>query len=111
RAQTLNSLGDHVAAMASLNKALQLAPGFAPALEVQKKIGDSGKPGGKQAAEPSQEAANRYFHMCTFPVTDGGPSKEDMVKVIDACTALINSQGGNDADRAIVHVQRGSMYR
>ncbi len=97
--------------MASLNKALQLAPGFPPALEVLKKIGDTGRKGGKQAAEPSQEAASSYYHMCTFPVTDVGPSKEDMVKVIDACTALINSQGGNDEDRAIVHVQRGSMYR
>jgi tetratricopeptide (TPR) repeat protein len=104
-------LGDHVAAMASLNKALQLAPGFAPALDVKKKIGDSSKKGGKRAAQFSQEAANNYYHTCSFPVTDIDPSKEDMVRVIDACTVLINSQGGNDTNRAIAHVQRGSMYR
>jgi hypothetical protein len=34
-----------------------------------------------------------HFHICSFPVTDVGPSKDWMVKVIDACTALINSQG------------------
>jgi tetratricopeptide (TPR) repeat protein len=31
--------------------------------------------------------------------------------LIDACTALINSQGGNDENRALIHLQRGSMYR
>ena len=110
RAQVVNSLGDHVAALASIDKALQMAPGFAPALDVLKKIGEGGKKRGKQA-ELSQEAANKYFHICVFPVTDVGPPKEWMLKVIDACTALINSQGGSDENRADIHLQRGSMYR
>jgi tetratricopeptide (TPR) repeat protein len=111
RAQTLNKLGDRVAATASLNKALQLAPGFAPALEVQKQIGAGGRKRGKPAAEPSRETANEDYRICTFPVTDVGPSRDWMSKVIDACTVLINSQGGSDENRALVHLQRGSMYR
>ena len=34
-----------------------------------------------------------------------------MVEVVDACSELINSKGGNDENRALVHLQRGSMYR
>jgi hypothetical protein len=33
-----------------------------------------------------------HFQTCSFPITDVGPSNDWMVKVIDACTALINSQ-------------------
>jgi tetratricopeptide (TPR) repeat protein len=111
RGQTLNNLGDRVAAIASINKALQLVSAFPPAVELLKKIGDTGKKGGKPPAEPSREAANRYYQLCSFPVTDIGPSKEAMSQIIDACTALINSRGGNDENRALVHLQRGSMYR
>src|SRR4029077_20894353 len=98
-------------ALASVNKALQLAPGFPPALDVLKKIGDHGRKGSKPAAAPSQDAANGYYRMCAFPITDVGPSKDWMMKVIDACTVLINSNGGNDENRALVHLQRGSMFR
>ena len=69
RGQTLNNLGDKVAALASLNKALQLLPGFPPALDVLKKIGDTSQKRGKQAAELSQETANRDYQICVFPVT------------------------------------------
>jgi len=106
RGQTLNNLGDRVAAIASINKALQLVPGFTPAVDVLKKVGDKGKKRGKPAAEPSQEAANGYYHVCSFPVTDIGPSKDWMSKVIDNCTALINSHGGSDENRALIHLQR-----
>ena len=110
RAQTLNNLGDRVAALASIDKALQLVPGFPPALDLLKKIG-AGRKSGKAAAPLSQQAANDDFHICAFPVTDVGPSREWMGKVIDACTALINSNGGSAENRALIHLQRGSMYR
>jgi predicted Zn-dependent protease len=55
RGQTLSNLGDRVAALASIDRAMQLAPGFPPALDLLKKIGTGGKP----AAEPSAEAAKR----------------------------------------------------
>jgi tetratricopeptide (TPR) repeat protein len=111
RGQTLNALGDRVAALASIDKALQLAPGFPPALDLLKKIGDGGRKGGKSVAELSPDAAKRDYQICVFPVPDVGPGKDEMTKVIDACTALINSKGGNDENRALVHLQRGSMYR
>ena len=97
--------------MASLDKALQLVPGFPPAVELVKKIGDVGRKGGKPSTDISAEAAKRYYQRCVFPVTDVGPGKEEMTEVIDACTALINSKGGSDENRALVHLQRGSMYR
>jgi tetratricopeptide (TPR) repeat protein len=103
RGQTLNHLGDRVAALASIDKALQLAPGFPPALEQLKKIGAGGNNATKPAANLSREAANGDYQVCVFPVTDIGPGKDAMSRVIDACTALINSQGGNDDDRAMVH--------
>ena len=56
RGQTLSNLGDRVAALASIDRAMQLAPGFPPALDLLKKIGTGGKP----AAEPSAEAAKRH---------------------------------------------------
>jgi tetratricopeptide (TPR) repeat protein len=107
RGQTLSNLGDRVATLASIDRAMQLAPGFLPALDLLEKIGTGGKP----AAEPSAEAAKRHYQTCVFPVTDVGPPKDAMARVIDACTALINSKGGNDENRALVHLQRGSMYR
>ena len=111
RGQTLNNLGDSVAALASVNKALEMAPGFPPALDVLKKIDDGGKKRGRRAVELSQDAAKRDWQICVFPVTDIGPPNAAMVEVINACTELINSNGGNDENRALVHLQRGSMYR
>jgi len=107
RAEAVNGLGDRVAAINSLNRALELAPGFPPALDVQKKIGSKGK----AAAEPSPQAAQENFRRCAFPVTDVGPPPEEMKRVIAACTVLINSSGGSADNRALVHLQRGSMYR
>jgi len=109
RGQTLKNLGNAVAAQASVDKALQLAPGFAPALDVQKKIGGGKK--AKPAAEPSREVAQRSYQRCSFPVTDLGPGTDEIKRVIEACTVLINSSGGNAENRAMVHLQRGSMYR
>jgi tetratricopeptide (TPR) repeat protein len=106
RAETLNKLGDHVAAVNSIDTALQLAPGFPPALDVQKKIGPAAK-----SAEPSPQAAQDNFRRCGMPVTDVGPPPEEIKRVIAACTVLINSSGGSADNRALVHLQRGSMYR
>jgi tetratricopeptide (TPR) repeat protein len=111
RGQTLNDLGDRVAAVNSINKALQLAPGFPPAVDLLKKIGTMNGKGRKPAPEPSPEAAKRYFALCAFPITDVGPNQEGINRVIDACTALINSKGGSNENRALVHLQRGSIYR
>ena len=111
RGETLYKLGDRIAAVDSVDKALRLAPGFVPAVDWLKKVADPRRKGGKPAAEISQQAANDNYQICVFPVTDVGPGKETMAKVIDACTALINSHGGNDENRALVHLQRGSMYR
>jgi tetratricopeptide (TPR) repeat protein len=90
-----------------LNKAFELAPQFPPALEVQKKIGASA---GK-ATEPSPDAANDAYRRCSFPITELGPPQDEMKKVIAACTVLINSRGGSAENRALIHLQRGSMYR
>ena len=79
RAQTLDNLGDQIAAIASIDKALQLAPGFPPAVDLQKKIGE--RPKRRQAAaDLSPEAANRNYQRCAFPVTDVGPGKEEMTR-------------------------------
>lgn len=106
RAETLKLLGDKVAARASVTKALQLAPGFPPAVEVLKKLGEP-----KRSKEPSSEAAQEAYRRCTFPVTDLGPGEEGIKQIIKVCTLLVTAQGGSDANRALVHLQRGSMYR
>lgn len=106
RAETMAKLGDKVAARNALDRALQLAPGYPPAVEFTKKLGDV-----KRGKEPSREAASRAYQRCSFPTTDVGPSEDDIRKTITACTLLINSQGGNAENRALVHLQRGSMYR
>lgn len=88
-----------------------MVPDFPPALNVLKKVGGPVKKRGKPAAALSAARAKDDWQICVFPVTDIGPPKEVMVAVIDACSELINSDGGNDENRAMVYLQRGSMYR
>ena len=86
-------------------------PDFPPALDVLKKVVGTPRKRGKGVAERSEAEAKRDYQICVFPVTDLGPAKVVMVEVVDACSELINSKGGNDENRALVHLQRGSMYR
>ena len=86
-------------------------PAFRPRSKLLKKIGGKGRKGGKPSADLSQEEANNDYHLCTFPSPTSARGKDWMKKVIDACTVLINSKGGSDENRALVHLQRGSMYR
>ena len=111
RGQVLDKLGDKVAAVASINQALVMVPDFPPALDVLKKVVGPVKKRGKPAAAISAARAKDDWLICVFPVTDVGPPKQAMAAVIDACSELINSDGGNDDNRATVHLQRGSMYR
>jgi tetratricopeptide (TPR) repeat protein len=64
--------------------------------------------GGK---EPTRDQLNTYYRLCTFPVSNTDFSVEHVNDVIRACTVLINSPGGNAENRALVHLQRGAMYR
>ena len=59
----------------------------------------------------SAEQAREYYHRCAFPVAGAELGRETINEIITACSALINSEGGNSEARSIVHLQRGSMYR
>jgi tetratricopeptide (TPR) repeat protein len=59
----------------------------------------------------SAEEAQRYFNRCAMPVNRVELGRDAIDGIITACTALIESEGGNNAARAVVHLQRGSMYR
>jgi tetratricopeptide (TPR) repeat protein len=106
-----DKLGDKAAAVASINQALVMVPDFPPALDVLKKVVANVKKRGKPAAAISAARAKDDWQICVFPVTDIGQPKQAMAVVIDACSELINSDGGNDENRAVVHLQRGSTYR
>jgi tetratricopeptide (TPR) repeat protein len=104
-------MGDRAAAIASINKALQLAPGFPPALETLKKIGAATDKVQKSLRTLSPEEGRRNFRECVFPVADVSLDQKTINRVISACTVLIESQGDSDENRANVHLQRGRMYR
>ena len=111
RAEPLNSIGEHAEAIASIRKALELTPGFGPALEELAKIGNEDeKAQAKQSALQGENLRKAYF-LCTFPVSNTNFTVKHVNDVIAACTALINTPGGNAKDRSLVHLQRGAMYR
>ena len=64
--------------------------------------------GGK---ELTHEQLNEAYRLCTFPVPNSGFSVQHVNDVIAACTTLINTSGGSAENRALVHLQRGAMYR
>lgn len=111
RGATLNDRGERAAAIASINKALQLSPGFPPALEALKKIGAANGKAQKPLRTLSPEVGRRNFRECALPVSGIDLERKDINRIIPACTVLIEAQGGSDDDRSIVHQQRGSMYR
>ena len=69
------------------------------------------RPGQIGAAQPFGGASPRILPMRAFPVAGAELDRETINEIITACSALINSEGGNDEARSIVHLQRGSMYR
>ncbi len=101
-------MGKRAAAIASIDKALQRAPGFPPALESLKKIGASHNPPPRTIPV---EVGRRNFRQCVWPVAGIDLKPKDIDRIIKACTVLIEAQGGSDENRADVHLQRGSMYR
>ena len=62
-------------------------------------------------AQLSKEEAQKDYLFCTFPVPNINFSVKHVNDVIAACTALINTSGGSAENRALVHLQRGAMYR
>jgi tetratricopeptide (TPR) repeat protein len=65
----------------------------------------------KSAPTLSAEEARDLMHKCVFPVANMDLDREAIESILAACTTLINSEGGSDDARSMVHLQRGSMYR
>ncbi len=61
--------------------------------------------------ELSKEEIQKDYFLCTFPVSNTNFSVKHVNDVIAACTALVNTSGGSDENRSLVHLQRGAMYR
>ena len=100
-------------AIASVNKALELSPDFAPALEMMNKLGAKQEEAPKPppATASRDMPANRDITACVFPVSGGILERKTIDQIIAACTALIETPGGSDGARAQIYLQRGSMYR
>ena len=111
RAEPLDRLGKHAEAIASLRKALELAPGFAPALDVLAKIGNADEKAQAKRTNLTRDDIRARYSLCTFPVPNSHFSIDHVNDVIAACTALVNTPGGSAKNRALVHLQRGAMYR
>ncbi len=111
RSEPLYALGKHAEAIASVKKALELAPNFPPALETLKKFNAANGRDRKAPRILSAEEGRRNFRKCVFPVANITLDPKTMNEIIAACTVLIESQGGSGDDRAQVYLQRGSMYR
>src|SRR5512136_1424777 len=62
-------------------------------------------------AQLSKDEMRKDYFLCTFPVSNNNFTVQYLNDVIAACTTLINTPGGSDKDRSIVHLQRGAMYR
>jgi tetratricopeptide (TPR) repeat protein len=62
-------------------------------------------------AQLSKEEIQKDYFLCTFPVSNTNFTVQHVNDVIAACTALINTSGGSAENRALVHLQRGAMYR
>ncbi len=62
-------------------------------------------------AQLSKEQIQKDYFLCTFPVSNTNFTVQHVNDVIAACTALINTPGGSDENHALVHLQRGAMYR
>jgi lipoprotein NlpI len=62
-------------------------------------------------AQLSKEDIQKDYFLCTFPVPNTNFSVQHVNDVIAACTALVNTSGGSVENRALVHLQRGAMYR
>lgn len=107
----MHGLGDDAGALASIKWALQLVPGFPPALEALQKIGtrqDAAQPGARRAATSTTDDDAL---ACTMPVADIALDPKSIDRVRQACTNLINSPGGSADARSLAFIQRGSMYR
>jgi tetratricopeptide (TPR) repeat protein len=63
------------------------------------------------SAQLSKEEVQKDYFLCTFPVSNTNFSAQHVNDVIAACTALVNTSGGSAENRALVHLQRGAMYR
>ncbi|HZQ14296.1 MAG TPA: tetratricopeptide repeat protein [Pseudolabrys sp.] len=86
-----------------------LAAGFCAALAVLASSPAAlAQAGGK---ELSREQLNDLYRLCTFPVSNTNFSVKHVNDVIAACTTLVNTEGGSAENRALVHLQRGAMYR
>ena len=104
RGQTLNDMGDRDGAIAAVSQALKIAPDFAPALDLQKKLG-------LDTQQPDAAAARADDATCVFPVSGSILDRDTIDRVIAACTTLIEAPGGGDEARAQIYLQRGSMFR
>jgi len=62
-------------------------------------------------AQLSKEEIRKNYFLCTFPVSNTNFTVQYVNDVIAACTTLINTSGGSDENRSLVHLQRGAMYR
>ena len=65
----------------------------------------------KSARTLSADEARDLMRKCVFPVANTDLDRDTIESILAACTTLINSEGGSDDARSMVHLQRGSMYR
>src|SRR5215471_11806240 len=68
----------------------------------------------RMPGEPAKAAASGGGPSpaeCMMPVADIQLDPKSIDRVLQACTRLINSGGGNADDRSLAFMQRGSMYR
>ena len=106
----LDALGDHSAAIASVQRALEIEPNYLPAVEGLKKIGASGGRD-KRTAKAGRPPSQGEVSACMSPTADISLPEGAIKRIIAACTVLIKSGGGDSEGRATAFLQRGSMYR
>ena len=111
RGLAMHGLGDDAGALAAIKLALQLAPGFQPALDALREIGAPKDAGRSQPAKAAASGGGPSPAECMMPVADIQLDPKSIDRVLQACTRLINSGGGNADDRSLAFMQRGSMYR
>jgi tetratricopeptide (TPR) repeat protein len=111
RGLAMHGLGDDAGALAAIKGALELAPGFPPALDALKQIGAPKDAAQSRRAKETRSGGGLNPSECMIPVADIQLDPKSIDRVLQACTSLINSGGGNADDRSLAFLQRGSMYR
>jgi tetratricopeptide (TPR) repeat protein len=107
RGLAMHGLGDDAGALAAIKGALELAPGFRPALDALQQIG-AAKDAAQSHPAKARPSGDLNPSECMIPVADIQLDPKSVDRVLQACTSLINSGGGSADDRSLAFLQRGS---